>query len=69
MTDTIDPNRGKIGGTVREHIRQLEAALATSEAARVKAEAALRKVAEQTNWDGQYCGMVARAALTPETKA
>ena len=28
MTDTIDPNRGTIGGTVREHIRRLEAALA-----------------------------------------
>ena len=44
MTDTIDPNRGIIGGTVREHIQQLETALATSEAARVKAEAALGEV-------------------------
>jgi hypothetical protein len=46
MTDTIDPNRGIIGGTVREHIQQLKAALATSEAARVKAEAALREARE-----------------------
>ena len=39
MTDTIDPNRGTIGGAVREHIASLENEVATLTARLAAAEA------------------------------